>query len=376
IEETEEIDVKELKPKFGDIRPRIREIRHIGKKIKSKIEEILPAVWEIRPKVRNTPANVKVKEIKPQIREKPADIEEIKPQIREIPPKVEETKPQTRDNLSKIEYGYFGIKDVRTDVEKSGNTKRNLYSDSLKPGEGEVYEAPKLEKIKPHKIKIKSGADTKPETHKDKINTRHYENISTMREPEGERIETPDYSLKLPEISSRFAHKHFSIGNSLAGLKMYDDAIDEYREAITINPDYTEARYNMGILLYQLRRYSEAEKEFKKVINFNSEFISAYYNLAELYFVTKAYEKSLDVSKNALKISSTPYDKIISKFLILINSISLRRDYELSEFLKFLKKNKRYKLTYCFNDIKESIKGSPYRDRILALIDNIEELKY
>ena len=36
-------------------------------------------------------------------------------------------------------------------------------------------------------------------------------------------------------------------GASNAGLMQFDDAIDSYKKALKINPDYAEAYYNMGM---------------------------------------------------------------------------------------------------------------------------------
>jgi len=78
-----------------------------------------------------------------------------------------------------------------------------------------------------------------------------------------------------------------------------------------------------------------------------------------------------------LKISKTPDDKIISKFLVLINLISLKKGYgtEEDEFIKYLEENRGYELDYDFDDIKNAVHGLRCEDKILDLINKMEESK-
>ena len=54
-------------------------------------------------------------------------------------------------------------------------------------------------------------------------------------------------------------------------------AITDYNEAIRLNPNTAIAYYNRGVALYNLRKYQEAIADFTQYINFDPNDISAYY---------------------------------------------------------------------------------------------------
>ena len=43
------------------------------------------------------------------------------------------------------------------------------------------------------------------------------------------------------------AKAHFHLGNALKGLGRLDEAVDSYRKALSLKPDFAEAFYNMGV---------------------------------------------------------------------------------------------------------------------------------
>ena len=179
------------------------------------------------------------------------------------------------------------------------------------------------------------------------------------------------------EVNSKYAIAHYNLGILLNNFRRYEEAEKEYREAIRINPQYALVHNNLGYLLKRLKRHEEAEKEFIRAIEINPSYALANQNLAEFYFIQKYYEKSLEIAENALKISKTPYEKIISNFLILINLITLGRSYEIDQFIKLLRENKGYEQTYTyhFDEIKNAAYDLECKDKIWDLINKIKEFR-
>ena len=54
------------------------------------------------------------------------------------------------------------------------------------------------------------------------------------------------------------------MGTALKELGKYDEAIDAYKKALSINPNYAEAYYNTGIH-YTFSEYNEAINAYKKI---------------------------------------------------------------------------------------------------------------
>ncbi len=58
----------------------------------------------------------------------------------------------------------------------------------------------------------------------------------------------------------------FNFGNALSSLKKKEEAIELYKKAIEIDPEFTLAYNNIGCALKDLDRKEEAIEYFKKII--------------------------------------------------------------------------------------------------------------
>ncbi len=56
-------------------------------------------------------------------------------------------------------------------------------------------------------------------------------------------------------------------GNELAKNKEYDLAIEKYKEAISIYPNYSQARFNLAIVYKKNGQYKEAVDKFNEFIS-------------------------------------------------------------------------------------------------------------
>ena len=72
------------------------------------------------------------------------------------------------------------------------------------------------------------------------------------------------------------------MGNAYARMNLYNQAIVEYKKALEIDPDYSQAHFNLGFIYHKQGRFDEAAKEYEKVLILNPHFILAQKKLAEL----------------------------------------------------------------------------------------------
>lgn len=63
-------------------------------------------------------------------------------------------------------------------------------------------------------------------------------------------------------------------------MPLYEQAIEQYRGALTIKPDDYGSIYNMGVCLLRLRRPAEAVEKFREVVHINPIHIDALESLA------------------------------------------------------------------------------------------------
>ena len=83
----------------------------------------------------------------------------------------------------------------------------------------------------------------------------------------------PLYEFTSPE-------DYFNIALTLTKNNKFDEAINIYKKAILLKPDYVEAYFNIGTILYSTGKYLFAIEVFNKVISLNPDYTSAYNYLA------------------------------------------------------------------------------------------------
>ena len=76
------------------------------------------------------------------------------------------------------------------------------------------------------------------------------------------------------------AYAHLSLARTYEELKRYDEALNEYREAIRSNPADGSLYGSLGGALFSLKRYDEAESAFRRAVEIDPQDSSSVVNLA------------------------------------------------------------------------------------------------
>ena len=72
-------------------------------------------------------------------------------------------------------------------------------------------------------------------------------------------------------------------GDEYYNKGMLDEAIEEFKEVLEIDPDEAETHYNLGNAYVDKELFNEAVSAYKKAIELNPGFIDAYLNLGTVY---------------------------------------------------------------------------------------------
>jgi len=82
----------------------------------------------------------------------------------------------------------------------------------------------------------------------------------------------------------------------------YSDAIESFKKAIKINPDYAYAHYNLGRNYYILAEYQKAIKSCKQMIRINPDYADAHMILGMIYNSTGDRGNALEEYKVLMKL--------------------------------------------------------------------------
>ena len=113
-----------------------------------------------------------------------------------------------------------------------------------------------------------------------------------------------DLLLKAEKEDPENPHIHYNLGIAYLGKDLLDKSEQQFKEAIRLKPDFSEA-YNYLGRIYLYRGQTEAaiqcfQKALNNVLYNNPE--KAYYNLGEAYMIKKEYAKAADQLERAVKL--------------------------------------------------------------------------
>lgn len=113
-------------------------------------------------------------------------------------------------------------------------------------------------------------------------------------------IEDFDEAIKL---NPNYATAYNNRGYAYDDLKQYEKAIEDYNRAIELKPDYASAYYNRGIAYRKLNQPESAIRDYNKAIELNPEYASAYNNRGIVYSDLKQYERAIEDYNKAIELN-------------------------------------------------------------------------
>ena len=109
-----------------------------------------------------------------------------------------------------------------------------------------------------------------------------------------------------PSIDAELAQKMYRRGNTYSNLERYDEAIAEYRKAISADPNFADALRNLANTYYFLGRFEEAKPLLARFIALQTEtsasLIAAVTTLGELERKVGNYAASITYDLRAIEL--------------------------------------------------------------------------
>jgi len=123
----------------------------------------------------------------------------------------------------------------------------------------------------------------------------------------GEYKNAVNYFREAIEMMPEFPHSYCNLAYALQNLGMTEEAIERYLQFIFLAPEevYPEFLQNLAFLLLKEGRDEDAEYFYLECIKKYPCFTNAYISLSNLYKNTGYYEKSVNILKQLMKHSPT-----------------------------------------------------------------------
>ena len=98
------------------------------------------------------------------------------------------------------------------------------------------------------------------------------------------------------------AKEHFELGVKYFEKQKAKEALQEFKQAIQLDPEYADAHFQLGALFHTLRAYDSATAEYKEVLRINPNYPRIHTALANVY-----YEIGLRAWGKAVKLDQLAY---------------------------------------------------------------------
>ena len=110
-------------------------------------------------------------------------------------------------------------------------------------------------------------------------------------------VNTSEYAKHYPKE----AIKEFEKANKSVQRRDTDSAVEHFRKAVSLAPDFYAARNNLGLTYLTKMDFPNAEKEFQEVLRINPSDGQGYFNLGNTYLLSKQFAVAERTIKEGLE---------------------------------------------------------------------------
>ncbi|MBI4384848.1 MAG: tetratricopeptide repeat protein [Nitrospinae bacterium] len=96
-----------------------------------------------------------------------------------------------------------------------------------------------------------------------------------------------------PLLGAQTAEEHFYRGNDLGRQGLYEDAIEEYKRSLKLNPSATVVYYNLGLACKKLGRHLEAAAALEEALRLEPQYLPAQVAMGSVYNLMERWEDAI-----------------------------------------------------------------------------------
>lgn len=99
------------------------------------------------------------------------------------------------------------------------------------------------------------------------------------------------------------AQQYFAAGVQSTKARQYPEAIDAYRQALTLNPDLAEAHHELAFAFYKVGKFKESIASSQQAIKLRPRDADSYRNLGLAYLALRQWKEAIAAFGQAIKIA-------------------------------------------------------------------------
>jgi tetratricopeptide (TPR) repeat protein len=150
-------------------------------------------------------------------------------------------------------------------------------------------------------------------------------------------------------LNPNFTNAFISLGNAYMKIGLIDKAIPQYNEALRLKPDYGEACVNLGNAFISKDNIDQAILYYKTSISLTPDYVPAHVNLASAYSLKGMTEEAISEYKIALELEPDNPD-IHYNMGVAYEQLAKRHELRAMSYEHFLNKAiAEYKKTLMLN---------------------------
>lgn len=109
--------------------------------------------------------------------------------------------------------------------------------------------------------------------------------------------------LAAAKTSPSSPQNHNNLGDLYGRRGDLEKAVEEFKKAIELKPNYGDAYHNLANTYQQMGRTDEAIKNYQEAIKFNPNLWQSYQNLAAIYFEQEKFELAAENMEKAIEVN-------------------------------------------------------------------------